>query len=122
MSAPAANLSGRWDVNVKFFSSTSQHAFNIEQDGNWLQGTHKGDLDVRNMSGTIDGNKVMLRSTIPIIGDNLTFLFSGTVTGDSMSGNIHLGEYRTATFTATRNTAKPVRQKVMIPGGPPLAT
>ncbi len=122
MSAPSVNLTGRWDVNVEFFSSTSKHAFTIEQDGNWISGTHKGDLDVRNMSGTIDGNSVMLRSTIPIVGDSLPFLFSGTVNGDSMSGNIHLGEYRTAKFTAMRNTAKPARQKVMIPGGPPLAT
>ena len=122
MTAPSANLSGRWDVNVKFFSSTSQHAFNLEQDGNWIQGTHKGDLDVRNVNGTIEGDKVRLRSTIPLVGDNVTFLFSGTATGDSISGDIHLGEYRTATFTATRNNTKAPRQKVMIPGGPPLAT
>ncbi|MES3017058.1 MAG: aminotransferase class V-fold PLP-dependent enzyme [Bacteroidota bacterium] len=122
MAAPAANLTGRWDVTVNFFSSTSQHSFNIEQDGNWLSGTHKGDLDTRNLNGTIDGNKIMLRSNIPIVGDTLIFLFSGEASGDTMSGNIHLGEYRTATFTAKRNTAKPARQKVMIPGGPPLAT
>ena len=122
MQAPSVNLTGRWEVDVEFFSSTSKHAFTIEQDGNWISGTHKGDLDVRDMSGTIDGNTLMLRSTIPIVGDSLSFLFSGTVTGDSMSGNIHLGEYRTAKFTAKRNTSKPARQKVLIPGGPPLAT
>jgi hypothetical protein len=33
-----------------------------------------------------------------------------------------LGEYRTAKFTATRNAAKPVRKRIQIPGGPPLAT
>lgn len=122
MSAPAANLAGKWDVNVQFYSSTSQHGFTLEQDGNWLSGTHKGDLDTRNVSGTIDGNLMKLASTIPIIGDNLTFLFSGIVNGDTMSGDIHLGEYRTAKFTAQRNTSKPERQKVKIPGGPPLAT
>jgi hypothetical protein len=74
------------------------------------------------MNGTINGNAVRLRSTIPLVGDSLSFLFSGVVSGDSLSGDIHLGEYRTATFTAKRNTVKPARQKVVIPGGPPLAT
>jgi seryl-tRNA(Sec) selenium transferase len=122
MTAPTANLSGRWDVNLKFFSSTSQHTFTIEEDGNWLEGTHKGDLDVRNVVGTIEGNAVKLRSTIPLIGDNVTYLFSGTIAGETLTGDIYMGEYRTAKFVATRNTAKAPRQKVLIPGGPPLAT
>jgi D-glucosaminate-6-phosphate ammonia-lyase len=122
MAGPVANLTGRWDVDVKFLSSTSQHAFTLEQDGNWLSGTHRGDLDIRNVNGTIDGNQVRLKSSIPLVGDTINFLFSGTVTGDAFSGNIHLGEYLTATFKATRNKAKSVREKVVIPGGPPLAT
>ncbi len=122
MAAPVTNLAGRWDVSVKFFSSTSQHTFTLEQDGNWLSGTHKGDLDLRNVNGTIDGNQIRLRSDIPIVGDSLSFLFSGLVSGDTFAGDIHLGEYQTATFTANRNKKKPAREKVMIPGGPPLAT
>lgn len=122
MAAPVANLSGRWDLNVEFFSSTSKQSLTIEQDGNWISGTHKGDMDLRNMAGTIEGDQVKLSSSVRIIGDSIPFLFSGTVNGDKISGTIHLGEYRTAKFTATRNTAKPVRQKVLIPGGPPLAT
>lgn len=122
MTSPVADLSGRWDVSVNFFSSTSQHAFTLEQDGNWLSGTHKGNLNTGNVNGTIDGNEVKLRSAIPLVGDSLSFLFSGMVTGDTFSGNIHLGEYQTATFTASRNKKKPARERVMIPGGPPLAT
>jgi hypothetical protein len=74
------------------------------------------------MAGTIEGNKVTLRSSKPIVGNSLSFIFSGTVQGDTMSGDIHMGEYRTATFTAKRNTAEPKRQRVVVPGGPPLAT
>ncbi len=122
MQAPSANLGGRWDLDVRFFSSTSKHEFNIEQDGNWIGGTHKGDLDIRDMVGTLEGDKITLRSSKPMIGNSLSFIFSGTVKGDTMSGDIHMGEYRTAKFTATRNTAMPTRQKVVVPGGPPLAT
>jgi len=122
MIAPSANLTGAWDVRVQFFSSISQHNFTIIQDGNWISGSHKGDMDVLNLSGTIEGDQIKFRSTKRIIGDDLEFLFKGIIVGDTMSGDIHMGEYRTAKFTATRNTTKPVRKKVMIPAGPPLAT
>ncbi|WP_276362374.1 aminotransferase class V-fold PLP-dependent enzyme [Daejeonella sp. H1SJ63] len=122
MAAPLANLSGRWDVEVQYALSTSQHSFVIEQDGNWIQGTHKGDMDTKNMAGTIDGDEVKIRSTIPIVGNIIIYLFSGKVKGDIISGDIHMGEYLTAKFTAKRNTTKLPRQKVMIPGGQPLAT
>lgn len=122
MTPPVANLSGRWDMDVQFFSSTSKQSLTIAQDGNWINGTHKGDMDLRNMVGTIEGDQVKLSSSVRIIGDSIPFLFAGTVNGDKITGTIHLGEYRTAKFIASRNTDKPARQKVLIPGGPPLAT
>ncbi|NQV75895.1 MAG: aminotransferase class V-fold PLP-dependent enzyme, partial [Bacteroidetes bacterium] len=122
MSAPATNLAGIWDLNIKFFSSNSMHTLSIEQDGNWLSGTHKADFDTRNVGGTIDGNKVRFESTVKIIADNINYLFQGTVNGDAMSGDIHLGEYRTATFIANRSKSKPSRKRIQIPAGPPLAT
>jgi hypothetical protein len=98
------------------------HSLSIEQDGNWLSGTHKADFDTRAVAGTIDGNKVRFESTIRIIADNINYLFQGTVNDDTMSGDIHLGEYRTATFTAKRSKSKSVRKRIQIPAGPPLAT
>jgi hypothetical protein len=74
------------------------------------------------MSGTIEGNRVMMQSAMRIVGDDLSYQFSGIVNGDSISGDIHLGEYRTATFTAKRNVQRAPRRKVNIPAGPPLAT
>ena len=122
MKTPATNLSGRWDVEVQYALSASQHSFTIEQDGNWIQGTHKGDFDTKNMVGTIDGDEVKIKSTIPIVGNIIIYLFSGKVSGDTISGDIHMGEYLTAKFIAKRNKTKLPRQKVMIPGGQPLAT
>ncbi|QHT66431.1 aminotransferase class V-fold PLP-dependent enzyme [Rhodocytophaga rosea] len=122
MPAPSATISGRWDVKVEFFSSQSQHSLTLEQDGNWLQGSHKGDFSVRDIAGTIEGDQVKLRSVDRNPGDSITFIFSGTVSGETISGNIHMGEYLTAKFTANRYTYKGKRQRIMVPGGPPLAT
>jgi D-glucosaminate-6-phosphate ammonia-lyase len=122
MTAPAANLSGKWNVNVRYFNSTVKHIFSIQQDGNWINGTHKGDFDIRDISGTIEGNQIKLSSVLRLPGDQITFYFSGTVSGDSLTGDIHMGEYRTAKFTASKSLEKPVRKKVLVPKGPPLAT
>ena len=122
MVAPASNISGRWDADIDFFSSTSKHTLYIEQDGNWIQGSHKGDFTVRDMKGTIEGDVVKLRSVDRHPADSIMFIFNGKLAGDTIAGSIYMGEYRTAKFIAKRNANKPTHEKIVIPGGPPLAT
>lgn len=121
MSPPAGNLSGRWDVNVEFFSSKSQHTFMLEQDGNRLQGSHKGDFSVRDVFGTIEGDQIKLRSSERIPGDSITYSFAGSLSGDTISGPVYMGEYLNAKFTAERHTYPANSGSILIPGGPPLA-
>ena len=119
---PAANISGRWDADIEFFSSTSKHTLYFEQDGNWIQGSHKGEFTVRDLRGTIEGDAVKLRSVDRHPADSITFIFSGVLSGDTITGSIYMGEYRTAQFIAKRNSNKSPHEKIMVPGGPPLAT
>jgi D-glucosaminate-6-phosphate ammonia-lyase len=122
LKTPVANLSGRWDATVEFFNSKSDHVLFIEQNGNQIQGTHKGDFSARDMYGTIDGDQLTLRSTTSErgTGDTITFIFSGTVSGDTISGPIHMGEYLTSRFTARRHSY-PEARAILVPQGPPLA-
>jgi hypothetical protein len=122
MKPAAANISGRWDADIEFFSGKSKHTLNIEQDGNWIQGSHKGDFTVRDMVGTIEGDQVKLRSSDRIPGDSITFTFSGILSGDTITGSIFMGEYRTANFSAKKYTYKNKRGPIVVPAGPPLAT
>ena len=122
MQVPTVNVTGNWKFDIQFFSSKSVHQLNLSQEGNWLQGSHKGEFSTRDCAGTIDGNQIKLRSQERQAADNITFIFSGTVEGNTMSGNIHMGEYRTATFTATKLDSKKTRQKIFVPQGPPLST
>jgi D-glucosaminate-6-phosphate ammonia-lyase len=115
-------IGGHWDVTVEFFSGKSMHKFYIEQDGNWLQGTHTSDFSVQEVTGMVEGDQVKLQSRIHPPGDGITYMFSGTVTSSSMSGSIYLGEYMNAKFTARRSNYKQERKRIVIPGGPPLAT
>lgn len=122
MTAPSADINGRWDVDVEFFSSNSNHKLYLEQDGNWLQGVHKGDYSMQDIVGTIEGNEIKLSSVSRQPGDSIMYLFSGTVSGEGINGSIFMGEYLTANFTAKKADYNPKREKIMIPGGPPLAT
>ncbi|HYK91463.1 MAG TPA: aminotransferase class V-fold PLP-dependent enzyme [Acidobacteriota bacterium] len=119
---PVANLTGRWDTTVEFYNSKSEHVLFIEQNGNRIQGTHKGDFLTRDMYGIIDGEKVVLRSATSErgTGDSIIFTFAGTVSGDTISGPIHMGEYLMAKFSARRH-AYPAAPTILVPKGPPLA-
>jgi seryl-tRNA(Sec) selenium transferase len=122
MAAPTATISGHWDVTVEFFTSKSNHKLYIEQDGNWIQGTHESDFSEQEMMGMVEGDQVKLRSNIRMPGDGITYMFSGTISNGSFAGSVYLGEYLTAKFTAKKSTYKTERRRVVIPGGPPLAT
>ena len=122
LDAPAGNVSGRWDADIEFFSSTSKHTFFLEQDGNWIQGSHKWEFTVRDIRGSIEGKTVKLRSADRHPGDSITFIFSGALSGETISGSIYMGEYQTAKFVAKRNNTKSPHERIMVPGGPPIAT
>jgi D-glucosaminate-6-phosphate ammonia-lyase len=123
MAPPAVNITGRWDVDIEFFSSRSQHTFFIEQqDNNWIQGSHKGDFSTRDMVGTIEGDQVKLSSSDRQIADNVPFIFSGIVSDNKISGQIYLGEYINARFTAIRRIREVVRKPIKFPKGRPLSS
>ncbi|MFI5193232.1 MAG: hypothetical protein ACHQD7_04225 [Chitinophagales bacterium] len=122
MNAPAANLQGRWDVEVEFYSSKNHFAWVLEQDSNWLQGVHTSTFTTQNISGTIEGDQVKLRSPEALPGDHVSFTYTGAISGDSISGSIYLVEYGTAKFTAKRYKYPEGHMQITVPGGPPLAT
>jgi len=122
LKAPAASIAGRWKVDIDFLSSKSTHTLFLEQDGNWIQGSHQGDFTVREMVGMIEGDQVKLRSNDRHVADRITNIFHGKLSGDTITGSIFLGEYLTAEFKATKNPYEVEKNPVVVPGGPPLAT
>lgn len=103
--APAADLTGQWKVEIAYAASTGRHTLHLQQRGNDLVGTHQGDFVARDVSGTINGSAVSLASRVTErTGDSLEYRFKGEFAGDALSGTLDMGEYRTATWTATRHT------------------
>jgi uncharacterized pyridoxal phosphate-dependent enzyme len=122
LAAATVEISGHWDLTVEYFTSTSHHQLYLQQEGNWIEGTHQSDFSHQAIVGVVEGDQVKLRSQVHLPGDNIPFLFAGRVADDVISGSIHLGEYLTAKFTARRSTYQKLHKTFAIPGGPPLAT
>ena len=121
--APAkVNISGHWEVEMAFFTSKSTHNMFLEQEGNWISGTHKSDFATQEIAGMIEADEVKLRSNYRAPGDAINYWFSAKATDDTLNGSVFLGEYLTAKFTAKRSAYRKGHKRIVIPGGPPLAT
>lgn len=74
------------------------------------------------MVGTIENDQIKLSSSDRQVADNVLFIFSGTVTGETISGQIYMGEYINARFNGSKRNKKVVRKTIKFPKGHPLAT
>ena len=70
-----------------FWARASQQLF-LETDGNHVSGTHKATRLTGKLTGTIDGDRVRFRSTLPYESSNPGYSFEGKVSGDTMSGAV----------------------------------
>jgi hypothetical protein len=122
MAPSNTNISGHWEVEMEFFTSKSVHKFFLEQEGNWIKGTHTSDYAMQEMAGMIEGDDVKLKSHFSVPGNSIHYWFSGKVLDGTLKGSVFLGEYLTANFTAKRLVYRSENQKIRIPGGAPLAT
>lgn len=122
LKAASGSIAGHWDLTIEFFTSKSEHKLYLEQDGNWIQGMHTSDFDTQEIVGMVEGDQVKFRSSLRKPGDGITYMLSGAIAGNSISGSVYMGEYLTAKFNAKRSAYKGTRKPIVIPGGPPLAT
>jgi hypothetical protein len=105
-SAPSADVTGQWNVRIQYAAATSNHTLHLTQKGNDLGGFHQGEFNTREITGTLDGDAIRIRSAYgEQHGDSVNLTFTGKVTGDQMSGPLDMGEYLGATWTATRRSA-----------------
>ncbi len=89
---PAADVTGSWTVRIQYAASSSTHALHLRQRGNAIDGVHQGDFVTREARGTIDGDRVRIRSDYAEShGDALGFTFSGQLAGDADGGRARHG-------------------------------
>jgi L-seryl-tRNA(Ser) seleniumtransferase len=101
--APAAvDISGTWEVEMVYEVGSSRHKLKLAAKGNELGGLHQGWAYQGALKGHIDGAEVKFHSTHAADGNTLSYTFSGSVSGGTMSGDVNLGEYGEAKWRATK--------------------
>jgi len=98
---PAA-IGGAWAVTVQYLRGEGMQKLTLEQSGGEVTGMQHGELYNGALQGRVRGDTVELRSVMEVPGNDIHWTFTGTVTGNSMSGAVNMGEYGPATWTAVR--------------------
>lgn len=101
---PPTVVAGDWRVTVHYRVAPAEHRFYIAQDGGNLRGLHLGERLQGRLLGHVNGRNVTLRSSQRYEGSSLHFAFEGRVQGERMEGEVSLGEYGSATWTAARSS------------------
>jgi hypothetical protein len=99
---PRVDLSGMWDAEIEYEVGSARHQLVLTASGNQLRGSHRGWAYQGDIRGSIDGDRVEIRSSLPAEGTRLAYTFRGTAAGDVMSGSLDLGEYGRARWRAQR--------------------
>jgi len=95
-------IAGNWSVRVDYAMGSANHTMTIIQNGNTLAGFHEGETVGGDLRGAIYGNQVHFRSHHPIQGTAISYEFTGTVDGNKMGGDINMGEYGPARWSAVK--------------------
>jgi D-glucosaminate-6-phosphate ammonia-lyase len=98
-----STVAGQWQLELEFARGAATHTLVLEQNGSNLVGTHTGEYGGGDLQGRIHATQIKFRSSQRIEGQILSYDFSGLVDGDKMGGDVSLGEYGSARWTATRH-------------------
>jgi uncharacterized pyridoxal phosphate-dependent enzyme len=102
-SGTTAKLAGTWDVTINYVRGVGIQHFVLEQDGSTLTGQLKGEIFNAGLHGSVNGDHVELSGHMSVPGDQqVSYKFTGVVSGSRFEGNVALGEYGAATFSAIK--------------------
>ena len=101
--APSVNLTGVWDVEIRYEVGSARHKLFLTADGIRITGTHAGSVYEGDLQGEISRDRVKLRSALPADGHVLTYGFTGVAAGGEISGDVRIGGYGSAKWSARRH-------------------
>jgi hypothetical protein len=102
---PAADVGGRWDLQIEFIYGSANHKVTFQQQGDVLSGEHVGEITSGDLTGWVDGDRIHFRDKQDYEAASFSYEFEGTVAGDTAQGEVGLGGYGSARWTAKRYVA-----------------
>ena len=92
------DASGLWEINVHNEAASERVVVNIQQDGDQLKGTYVGSYQEANLDGQLEGKHITF--TYDLDGFRVTYV--GRLSGRSISGTYHAGEFENGVFNGRR--------------------
>jgi hypothetical protein len=100
--AKIMDLSGTWELNVESPMGSRASDAIFTQTGETLGGKMVSPRGETPLTGTVAGDTVKFGINVNVQGQNLQIDYSGTVTGDTMSGTVVFGSFGDGKFTGKR--------------------
>jgi len=101
--APTVDVSGEWTLDVQFLASSATHVMRVQQQDAGFCGSYRSEYLRSEVKGSVAGDVATFRVTLPVGMFRPTYEFTGTVTGNTMTGKGHVGQEWPVSFAATRN-------------------
>ena len=102
VAAQAANVTGKWILDVQTDAGSGTPALTLKQDGEKLTGHYSGQLGEADITGTVKGSDIMFSFSGDAQGQQFTVTYTGTVDKDTMKGTVDLAGMATGTFTGKK--------------------
>ncbi|HEX4970795.1 MAG TPA: hypothetical protein VFV69_07030 [Steroidobacteraceae bacterium] len=100
--AKVTDVSGTWELNVESPMGSRASDAIFTQSGETLGGKMVSSRGEVPLTGTIDGDTVKFGINVNVQGQSLQIDYSGTVTGDTMSGTVVFGSFGDGKWTGKR--------------------
>jgi len=101
------DVAGGWEITITFIAGIGHHTADIKQDGEKLTGDYKGEIKEGTLRGTIKGISIDFTGFLKHEATSLRFHYTGKIENEIMTGDVEMGEFWTATFTAKRKKQMP---------------
>jgi len=99
----AVDVSGTWELTSQSPRGERTSEMTIEQDGDKITVTMPGFRgDEMTGEGTVNGNEITWKFEISTQRGDMTITYTGTVDGNTISGQAQMGDFGEMEFTATK--------------------
>jgi hypothetical protein len=102
MSAQDVNVTGDWEITTQSPRGERTSDIHFEQEGEKLTVTMQLMREEVTAEGTVKGNKIEWSVTRETQRGEFTISYSGTVEGDTMSGEAQMGDFGSMEWTAKK--------------------
>jgi len=100
--AKVTDVSGTWELNVESPMGSRASDAIFTQTGETLGGKMVSSRGEVPLTGTVSGDSVKFGINVNVQGQNLQIDYSGTVTGDTMSGTVQFGSFGDGKWTGKK--------------------